>query len=574
MPFIQAKKDFISAVKKSLGADFNLSAEDIVLPPNQALGDFSLPAFALAKLLKKSPNEAALLAVAGFAKRGFIEKAEARGPYINAFLDRKKFAKAVLDKIKKEKSKYGCAKGAKGAKGAPVLLEFVSPNTNKPLHLGHLRNAFLGFTLSKLLLCAGKKVVSSVLYNDRGINIMKSILAYRKMGEGQTPKTANIKGDHFVGNYYVEFSRLAKENPALEAEAQEDLLKWEKGDKALLALWKKMNKWAEDGFEETLSRIGVSFDAVYRESALYEKGKKMVFAAFKKGIFTKDEKGNIIAPLEKFNLPNKVMLRSDGTAVYATTDLALARERWKKYKFSRLIYVVGMEQDLHFRQLFKIFELLDEPYAGLCEHLSYNWVFLPEGRMKSREGTVVDADALLDELHAMSLQEIKKRYESLGASEAEQRAEIIAQAALKYYLLEVDPKSDIHFNPAASLAFSGRTGPYIQYSCARISSLFKKSGDARGVAAPQDVSETEHKLLLSLSRYGEILAASESARNPAELEKYLFELSKAFADFYEKEPILKAEGSVRAFRLALSAGTGLVLESGLGISGISAPREM
>lgn len=572
MPFIQAKKDFADAVKKALRNGVNLDEKDIILPPNQALGDFSLPAFALAKFLKKSPNETALEAASEFVKRGFIAKVEARGPYINAFLDRAKFAKAVLGKIKKEKAKYGCARGTSGA---PVLLEFVSPNTNKPLHLGHLRNAFLGFSLSELLRCAGKKVVRSILYNDRGINIMKSMLAYRKKGEGQTPKTVGVKGDHFVGDYYVMFDRLSKEDAALLSEAQEDLLKWEKDDKNLLTFWKNMNKWAEGGFEETLSRIGVSFDAVYRESALYEKGKKIVFDAFKKGIFAKDEKGNIIAPLEKFNLPNKVMLRSDGTAVYATTDLALARERWKKYKFSRLIYVVGMEQDLHFKQLFKIFELLDEPYAGACEHLSYNWVFLPEGRMKSREGTVVDADALLDELKALSLQEIKKRYEALSKEEAEERAETIAQAALKYYLLEVDPKSDIHFNPAASLAFSGRTGPYIQYSYARISSLLKKSGKkALSAVAPERVSDTEHKILVLLSRYGEILSSSAGARNPSELEKYLFELSKAFSDFYEKEPILKAEGSVRDFRLTLSKDVGAVLESGLRISGIAAPKQM
>ena len=572
MPFIQAKKDFVAVVRKALGEQINLEEKDIVLPPNQAMGDLSLPTFVLAKFLKKSPNEIALAAVSGFVKRGFILKIEARGPYINAFFNRTKFAKAVLDRIKKEKSKYGFARGSGGR---PVLLEFVSPNTNKPLHLGHLRNAFLGFSLAELLLCAGNKVIRSVLYNDRGINIMKSVLAYQKKGEGQTPKNADVKGDHFVGNYYVAFDRLSKEDAALEGEAQENLLKWEKGDKDLLALCKKMNKWAEEGFEETLGRIGVSFDAVYKESALYKRGKKIVFDAFKKGIFVKDEKGNIIAPLEKFNLPNKVVLRADGTAVYATTDLALARERWKKYKFSRLIYIVGMEQDLHFRQLFKIFELLGEPFAKSSEHLSYNWVFLPEGRMKSREGRVVDADALLDELQALALRELKLRYETLGEAEALARAEAIAQAALKYYLLEVDPKSDIHFNPAASLAFSGRTGPYVQYSYARISSLFRISGKPLSAAAvPERVSETEHKILVLLSRYGEILASSAAARNPSELEKYLFELSKAFSDFYEKEPILKAQGNTRNFRLALSKSVSAVLESGLKISGIVAPKQM
>lgn len=573
MPFKQAKNDFIAAIIQVLGRDAQLNVKEIGTPPNPSLGDLSLPAFALAKHAKKSPNEVARSVAASFKKRGFILKIEAQGPYINAFLDRKKFAKAVLDKIKKEKAKYAFKKSGKGSKSA--VLEFVSPNTNKPLHLGHLRNAFLGQAVSKIMESSGNRVIKSILYNDRGINIMKSMLAYMKVGRGAGPKSGQEKGDHFVGRYYVMFNDLLKANPALESEAQEDLLKWEKGDKALHALWKKMNKWAESGFEETLERIGVDFQSVYRESALYKKGKKIVFDALKKGIFIRDEKGNIVAPLERFGLPNKVMLRSDGTAVYATTDLALARERWRKHKFGQMIYVVGMEQDLHFRQLFKIFEILKEPYAHLCRHLSYNWVYLPEGRMKSREGRVVDADALLDELFSLALKEVKSRNGHMDEGEAEKRAEAIAQAALKYYILEVDPKSDIHFNPDASLAFSGRTGPYIQYSHARISSLLKKAGKTLPKAEiPDELSLTEHILVTMLGKYEEALAVSLAGLSPAEMAKYLFDLAKAFSDFYEAEPILKAPKNLMGFRLLLSKSASSVLASGLGVLGIEAPEAM
>lgn len=573
LPFNQAKKDFISILFLALGGKMEINEKEISIPPHPAMGDLSLPAFSLAKVFKKSPDEIASQAASKSRKRGLIEKIEARGSYINAFLDKSKFAKIVLEKIKKDKKNYGFLPARKA--GNPVILEFVSPNTNKPLHLGHLRNAFLGRSLAQLLLSQGEKVICSILYNDRGINIMKSMLAYIKSGHGDAPKSKHEKGDHFVGRYYVMFGDLLKDDPSLQGEVQTDLLKWEKGDKTLRALWKKMNKWAEDGFRETLERIGVSFTNVDHESALYKKGQKIVFDAFKKGIFVRDEKGNIIAPLEKFNLPNKVMLRVDGTAVYATTDIALVRERWRKHRFGRLIYVVGMEQDLHFRQLFKIFELLKEPYAHLCEHLSYNWVYLPEGRMKSREGLVVDADALLDELRSLAQREIKSRYKFLPKKEMGERADAISQAALKYYFLEVDPKSDIHFNPAASLAFSGRTGPYIQYSFARISSLLKKAGGrAPKAVLPDNFSEKEYRLLLLLSKYGEILTKSSVELNPAELAKYLFELARAFSDFYESEPVLKAPANLIGFRLVLSKSVAAVLSSGLGLLGIKAPEEM
>lgn len=576
MPFKKAREDFIAALGRALPGKIKILDSEISMPPEAAMGDLSFPVFALAQKFKKNPDCVAADISTKIKVRGLLWRVEARGPYVNVFLDRFKFAQAVLNEIQKYKVKYGFKNIARVKNKKAVILEFVSPNTNKPLHLGHLRNAFLGYSLAQLLSSQGEKVIRSILYNNRGINIMKSMLAYRKGGGKGNPKSERVKGDHFVGRYYVRFGNLLKENAMLEGEAQEDLLKWEKGDKSLQSLWRKMNKWAEDGFKETLERIGVSFASIDHESSLYKKGKKIAFDALKKGIFVRDEKGNIIAPLEKFNLPNKVMLRADGTAVYATTDIALARERWRKYHFGRLIYVVGMEQDLHFKQLFKIFELLKEPYAHLCEHLSYNWVYLPEGRMKSREGRIVDADALLDELRNLALHEIRLRHKFLKEAEAEERAETIAQAALKYYFLEVDPKSDIHFNPASSLAFYGRTGPYIQYSFARISSLLRKAGKIKLEIGKikLEISDIEHRLFTLLGRYDEILALGANLRNPSELAKYLFELAKAFSDFYEAKPILKAEDNLRNFRLGLSQSVGIVLKSGLGLMGVKAPEEM
>lgn len=571
MPFQLAKKEFIQSLEM-LYPGGHFSGSELTNPPNSAMGDFSLPTFALAKFLKKSPGEVAMEIVSRIKPRGLIHALEAAGPYVNVHLERNKLANAVFAEMKKKK--YGFKKAKKSKK---ILLEFVSPNTNKPLHLGHLRNAFLGTATSNLLEAGGEKVTKSILYNDRGIHIMKSMLAYLKFGADMDPKKEKIKGDHFVGKYYVLFENAVKSDSALEDEAKDALVRWEKGDKGLLKLWKKMNSWAEGGFEETLKRIGVEFEEFKKESALYKKGKKIVFDAFKKGIFSKDENGNIIAPLEKWNLPNKVMLRSDGTSVYATTDLALAVERFKKHRFDRLIYVVGMEQDLHFRQLFKIFELLKFPFASRVEHLSYNWVFLPEGRMKSREGKVVEADALLDGLHELAANEIKSRNDQLKDKETDKRAEIISQAALKFYLLQVDPKSDIHFNPSAALALSGRTGPYIQYSYARITSLLRKAGkSARGSSQKENITigDIEHKIMVLLSRYGETINESGISRNPAILAKFLFELAQSFSDFYEKDPILKASKGHRQFRLALCRSVLGVIESGLGILGIKALAEM
>ena len=573
MAYLQAKKDFINAVETALGSKIAPASLPIGTPPNMAMGDLSLAAFPLGKALGMPAGEAASSIAAKLKPRGLIHAYEAVGPYINAFLDRSKFAQAVFREMNRKKNKYGMAAGRK-----KIILEFVSPNTNKPLHLGHLRNAFLGAATSGLLKAAGCSVINSILYNDRGIHIMKSMLAYSRFGKGETPKSAGMKGDHFVGKYYVRFETEAKTNPALEDEAQEWLRSFEKGDKKILVLWTKMNKWAEDGFKETLDRLGISFDVICRESALYKKGKKIVFDGLKKGVFVKDENGNIIAPLGAFNLPNKVVLRADGTAVYATTDIALAQERWKKYHFDKLIYVVGMEQDLHFKQLFKIFELLKFPFSGRCEHLSYNWVYLPEGRMKSREGTVVDGDTLLEELHELSLREIKERDNTLKAKEAEARAEIISQAALKYYLLQVDPKSDIHFNPAEAIAFTGRTGPYIQYSYARISSLLKKAGARRNLEISKfrniEISDAEHRLIFLLGKFEEIIKESALRKNGALMAKYLYEVSSAFSDFYEKEPVLKAHPQLRVFRLHLSRMAGDVIFCGLNLLGIVAPARM
>ncbi|MBI2099257.1 arginine--tRNA ligase [Candidatus Uhrbacteria bacterium] len=576
MPWIKAKKEFVAAVKQALGRKTELSYGDLEVPPNPAMGDLCLPVFSLAKEMKKPPAQVASELALALAERtgGLFASFKANGPYLNAFLNKEAFAALVMAEMASKKKKYGFAPG----RGKKILVEFVSPNTNKPLHLGHLRNGFLGHSLCEILLKQSNKVVRSILYNDRGAHIMKSMLAYARYGVGDSPKKSSIKGDHFVGKYYVLFGEKAKKDPSLEEEAQKWLLRWERGDKKLMALWKKMNNWAESGFRETLERLGIYFSREERESRLYKKGKKIIFAALKKGLLFKDENGNIAARLEQWKMPDKVLLRSDGTAVYATTDIALAVSRWEKHKFDELIYVVGMEQDLHFKQLFKIFEILGFPFASRCRHLSYNWVYLPEGRMKSREGRVVDADALLDELQELALEEIRKRNDGLAREGDEARAEQIAQAALKFYLLEVDPGSDIHFNPSSAIALTGRTGPYIQYSYARISSILRKAGSKNKFTCSKlgklEITGAEYRLFLLLGKYGSVIESGERGLNPAGVAKYLYELAKAFSDFYETEPVLKAPPAAREKRLCLISRVRDVLASGLALLGISALEEM
>ena len=366
------------------GTEFNLT-----VPPNPGLGDLSLPCFPLAGKMQKAPFEIAKDLAAELNKsvglKSVVEKIIASGPYLNFYFRAEALSGQILGEILKKKEKYGQV--AVGKK--KIMIEYVSPNSNKPLHLGHIRNALLGESISNLFLSQGQKVVRASLVNDRGIHICKSMLAYKIWGKNDSPEKSELKPDHFVVKYYAMFGERLKQNPELEGEAREMLKLWEAGDKKTVALWKKMNAWVYAGWKSTYKTLGVKFDTLDFESKIYKKGKEIIYRGFKDGVFTRDDKENYVAKFAR--LPDKVVLRADGTAVYATTDLRLAEERFKKYGLDELIYVVGSEQDLHFRQLFEIFRQLKFPWAEKVRHLNYSLILLPEGRLKSREGVKVDA---------------------------------------------------------------------------------------------------------------------------------------------------------------------------------------
>jgi arginyl-tRNA synthetase len=473
------------------------------------------------------------------------------------------------------------------------MVEYVSPNNNKPLHLGHVRNGLLGASVSALLEKRGAEVVRTMILNDRGLSISKSMAAYAKWHEGETPEGAGKKSDAYVGDLYVEFEKGSKDDPSLVDEAHELIRKWEEGDKKTRALWKKLDGWVEEGHARSFERLGFRFDVVDRESDVYLEGKRIVEEGLERGAFERDGTGAVIARLEAHGLPDKVMLRADGTSVYITQDLALAKKRFERDGIDRLIYVVGNEQDLHFRQLFKILELLGREWASKLSHLSYGYVRLPEGRMKSREGTIVEADDLLDALEKDAAEAVKERHAGLDEDEVARRARIIAGGALKYHFLEVDPASDMVYDPKASLSFTGRTGPYLQYMHARIRSIIRKA-ESPGTSYESDsaraevlserseskepshrsVSDEEHALAKLLARYPETVELAADGLKPSLVAHHLYELAKAFAAFYENVPVLEAPGPERAARLALVRAVERVLNEGLSLLGIDAPEEM
>jgi arginyl-tRNA synthetase len=466
------------------------------------------------------------------------------------------------------------------------MVEFSSPNTNKPLHLGHLRNDALGESLSRILKACGADLYKVCIINDRGIHICKSMLSYREQGGGRTPESEGLKGDHFVGDWYVRFSRdLKNEIEALAGEgldrneaearaplmlrAQELLRHWEAGDGETVELWEKMNGWAVEGMKQTWERTRVSFDKFYYESETYLLGKDEILKGLERGIFYRDEDGSVQVDLGDEKLDKKVLLRKDGTSIYVTQDIGTAIFRHQDWPFDRLIYVVGSEQQYHFKVLFSILKRLGFSWAGDLYHLSYGMVNLPEGKMKSREGTVVDADNLIDSLRDMALTEIrdKEREEALGDPTAV--AEKIALGALHYYLLQTSPAKDMLFDPKESLSFNGNTGPYLQYMGARISSLLKReSASGAGESPPPDPSllsgDAEWELIKTLADYPAAVVRAAEGMDPSAITAYLYGLSRNFSRFYHDCPILAAETLVlAASRLALSRAVLLVLRDAL-----------
>ncbi|NMH29421.1 arginine--tRNA ligase [Flavobacterium silvaticum] len=482
------------------------------------------------------------------------------------------------------------------ASSKTILVEFASPNTNKPLHLGHVRNILLGYSVAKILEAAGNKVVKTQIINDRGIHICKSMLAWEKSGKNETPESTHLKGDKLVGNYYVAFDKAykaeidqlklnglseddAKKNAPILLEAQQMLRQWEAGDPETLVLWNKMNQWVYDGFAETYKSLGVDFDSYYYESQTYLLGKETVQYGLDKGVFEKDPDGSVWIDLTDEGLDRKIVLRSDGTAVYMTQDIGTAIQRSKDYpNTGGMVYTVGNEQDYHFKVLFLILKKLGFDWAENLYHLSYGMVDLPSGKMKSREGTVVDADDLIDEMTqtAQTISEELGKLEGYSDAEKQKLYHEIGLGALKYYILKVDPKKRILFNPEESVDFAGNTGPFIQYTYARIQSILRKATEPQSAgSAVLELHEKEKELLKIIGQYPQIIQEAAAAHSPALVANYVYELVKEYNSFYQSVPILGTENEkIRDFRVRLSAIVGRVIESGFGLLGIEVPERM
>lgn len=486
------------------------------------------------------------------------------------------------------------------ANGQKVMVEYSSPNTNKPLHLGHLRNNFLGFSVANILKANGYEVIKANLVNDRGIHICKSMVAYQHFGNSETPESSGLKGDHLAGKYYVIFDQEykkqivelkekgqseeeAKKNAPLMLEAQDMLRKWEANDEEVVSLWKLMNTWVYAGFEKTYERMGVSFDKYYYESDTYLLGKDIVKEGLEKGVFFKKENGSIWVDLADEGLDEKLVLRGDGTSVYITQDMGTADLKYEDFGISKSVYVVGNEQDYHFDVLFKIMRKLGRPYGEGLYHLSYGMVDLPTGKMKSREGTVVDADDLMQEMVDTAAQHTKElgKIDGFNEEQATELYETLGMGALKYFLLKVDPKKRMLFNPQESIEFQGNTGPFIQYSHARIASILRKAAQIGVDFGESDFSkvskieESEASLIYLLNDFEKKISQAGSDYSPAILAQYLFDLAKEYNRFYADLPIfLESDSSILAFRVALSSLTAKTLKKGMQLLGIAVPERM
>lgn len=552
-------------------------------------GDVTLVVFPLLKLTRKSPEDSGneigewlqnnvddiveFNVVKGFLNLSISETTLLTG--FNQVIANKNFGKAP-------------------SSGRTVMVEYSSPNTNKPLHLGHLRNVFLGYSVSQILENCGHEVVKVQVINDRGIHICKSMLAWQKWGNNETP--GELKGDKLVGKYYVKFDQEYKKeieqlvatgiNPEeaekcapLLLEAQEMLRKWEAGDAEVMKLWNTMNQWVYDGFDATYNRMGVDFDKLYYESDTFIVGKDKVMKGLADEHFYKKEDGSVWVDLEPQGLDQKLLLRADGTAVYMTQDIGTAILRYEDYpKLNQLIYTVGNEQEYHFKVLFLILEKLGFEWAKECYHLSYGMIDLPSGKMKSREGTVVDADDLMQEM-VDEAEAITKELGKLGGvseTEKEELYEVLGLGALKYFLLKVDPKKRMLFDPKESIDFQGNTGPFIQYAHARIQSILRKAGTTNATVPTNSTMEpAERELLKRISEYPEVVLEAGENYSPAIIANYIYELVKSFNHFYQTVPILKEEDQHKVqLRVALSQQTGRVINTGMALLGISVPDQM
>lgn len=587
------KNTFIDAVKEL----YKLTVDDdsiiIQKTRKEFNGDYTINVFPFIKYSKKNPKQTAT-ELGDFLKqkidviadyniiKGFLNIVINDDYWINFFSCHHTDMVFGFSKPKKEN---------------PVVIEFSSPNTNKPLHLGHIRNNLLGWSISKILEANGKKVIKVNLINDRGIHICKSMLAWERWGEGETPELAEIKGDKFVGKYYVKFNEVFSqevadavacgtiEENALKTvstivDAQEMLRDWENGDKYTRKLWKKMNDWVYEGFEKTYNRLGITFDEIYYESDTYLDGKKIVQSALKNKVLYKKEDGSIWIDLKKEGLDEKLLLRGDGTSVYITQDLGTAVLRQKKYKPQLMMYVVGNEQNYHFDVLKNVLKKMEYDFADNIYHLSYGMVELPHGKMKSREGTIVDADDLMDEMYetAKSKSQDCGKITGFSKREADNLYKSLSLGALKYFILKVDPKKKILFNPEESIDFNGNTGPFIQYTHARIKSVINKAPKRISVDFSKMeivVLPKEKEIIKLIAYYPMVIKEAADNYSPALVANYIYELAREYNQYYHEVPFLKADcKNTVEFRLQLSEFVGSVIKSAMELLGIDVPDRM
>lgn len=592
---INAETILFDSVQKALLELYSITTNNIIFQKTRKEfeGDFTLVTFPYTKDTKKSPEHI------GQDLGGFLVK---NNPDISAFNVVKGFLNLSLSNTFwityfnaiKNLTDIGYKKENSSSK--TIMLEYSSPNTNKPLHLGHVRNNLLGYSVAQLLKANGHKVIKTNIINDRGIHICKSMLAWQKFGNGETPESTGMKGDHLVGKYYVAFDKAykkqieelvaqgktkeeAEKHAPLILEAQDMLRKWEAGDKEVVDLWKTMNNWVYKGFDETYQLLGVDFDKLYYESDTYLLGKEVVQEGLSKNIFYKKENGSVAIDLTADKLDEKIVLRSDGTSVYITQDLGTAIERFKAYPgLEQLIYTVGNEQDYHFKVLFKILEKLGYGWAKECYHLSYGMVELPEGKMKSREGTVVDADELIEEMYTTAEETAKERGKLEGFSEEELKElyRTVSLGALKYFILKVDPKKKMMFDPKESIDFNGHTGPFIQYTHARIKSVLRKAEiDFTSENKAVQLNDVEKELIKSVYDFSAIVEEAGKTYSPALIANYVYEFTKLFNRFYNEYSILKEENiDLKKFRLQLAKTCAQTIANAMSLMGIKVPERM
>ena len=588
------EKTIQNHIASALKAEFDVEENNISLQPTKKdfEGSYTFVVFPYVKALRKSPIEIGnaignyLVANSGVVSafnvvQGFLNLSIADSAWVDLFTG-----------IFKDKTF-----GQLPDKNEVVMVEYSSPNTNKPLHLGHLRNNFLGFSVAQILSANGYKVIKTNLVNDRGIHICKSMLAYQKFGNGETPESSGLKGDHLVGKYYVEFDKRykveikaleekgfseddAKKQAPLLIEAQEMLLKWENNDPETIALWEKMNEWVFAGFSLTYEKMGVSFDKTYRESNTYLLGKKFVEEGLKSGVFFQKEDNSVWIDLTDEGLDQKLVLRKDGTSVYITQDIGTAELKYNDFKMSKSIYVVGNEQDYHFEVLFKIIKKMGRPYGDGTFHLSYGMVDLPSGKMKSREGTVVDADDLMQEMTDTARERTMElgKTEGFSDSEANELYDTLAMGALKYFLLKVDPKKRMLFNPEESIDFQGHTGTFIQFAHARICSILRKAHEKGIIGKTTDypvLQESEREVIYLLSQYPQILADAGRELSPALISLFAYDLAKAYSRFYNEINIFnETDKNAQQFRVAFSGVVGETIQKAMSLLGIKVPSRM